>query len=180
MSDDLENLYAAPKHEPQMPSTVVSKRPASHRWARAVFLFYSLSVVASSLLVRRDAVPYSLRLQMILFGLVGLIGLLMLTLGKRTHWAYRSVSVVLLLLALRSIQTSFYFIKSLVNAPDTAPALPVYMLVLGCSGWALMSYLFYRFTFGPPSRAYFSLGRFDAGALGRRIKVRFLGLDRET
>ncbi len=113
----------------------------------------------------------------LLIMLLGPIGLIAMVAGKRSVSAgYILPSICLGVFAARSIQTSFYWIRALIRTPSIYDGIPISYQLLGLIAWALMCYLFYRFTFGLPSRAYFGMVRFDASALGRRIKVRLLGL----
>jgi hypothetical protein len=172
MSDDLQQLYAAPKHESQGPPMPTDKRPASHRWAMAWFVLAGLSAAIQIWKISYLGVNSAYLLIMLL----GPIGLIAMVAGKRSvSVSYILPSICLGVFAARSIQTSFYIILAWIRTPSIADGVLSFYL-FGLISWALMCYLFFRFTFGLPSRAYFGLVRFDAPALGRRMKVRLLGL----
>jgi hypothetical protein len=177
MSDDLQQLYAAPKHESPPPTMLTRRRPASHWLLMAWFVLAGFRVTMLLLALQRSSAYLGDNLIYLLITLLGPIGLIAMVAGKRSiSVGYVLPSICVVVFAARSIQTSFNVILDWILTPSIYDRIHAFYLLFGLISWALMCYLFYRFIFGLPSRAYFGLPAFDAPAYARRIKVKLLGL----
>ena len=128
-------------------------RPVSHRWAIGIFGFTSFGftvVLINAYNGRNGASLWAAPVMsaMFYFGFIAFVALLV---GRRHTWAYYIASTCLAAWCIRGLQSAFYSLSA-ITSPSTSPYQFSTLITV-----PLLIYLFYRFTFGTPSRSYFGL-----------------------
>lgn len=155
MSDDLQQLYASPKHESVPLDLEAGMRPRSHQWAKGVFIFLTLFLPLSLILASGGKIFDDRSIQGVIFGSIGLVGITIMTLGKRKYWAYVGSVVCLSLVAARSLWSSIMYGYAIFDPSAELASSPNEYLIFGMLFNLLVPYLWYRFTFESASRDYF-------------------------
>jgi hypothetical protein len=160
------NPYAPPTAEVVMPTTETElrmKRPRSVKWALAFFLFGTvvLLTVNGQWIAREGWQPFleSCRTDpLMVVELVGrFAGLFVLVFGGRRPWAYWVTVIALGIFLCGLPRTIYHQVGFAMAGRDAIDAVPELVVLTGFS--ALLVWLFYRITFGRPSRLYFRVAK---------------------
>ena len=152
------------------------KRPHSHRWIIGIFVVIATGFGIMSMDIysgRANGFSFP-KLAILAFLSSGPIVLFMFFAGKQKKWSYYGISLILGLVALRGVYTAslrvYYFLKN--GALGISPYFhlaerdkpflerqqePVFYPIVMPLFAIFLVFLFYRFAFGVPSKAYFGL-----------------------
>lgn len=160
-SDESLNPYAPPKAQPVSPEASggdVFRRPRSVKWATFVFTFFFVIQVVlywrtiSAVGVRKVWEGQSLFDPMFFLPL----GFVFSWLGGRRKIAYYVNAFLLAMVVIKIVWSAFVLQRHTPHAFSNV-LLPQRMMVVVMT--SLFGYLFYRYTFGLPSRRYFGVAR---------------------